>query len=242
MTDEITPDGAEPGALARDARDEELAARLAVPPLDELTRRRLVRDALDAAHAAEPRRNRRRHAPWWAAAAAVVVVAVAATALALRSGSGSGDRTTAAAPKTEPARSPSPRAQSGSGSTTPSPDQRLAVPTPVEASGASLGDLGEVADRATLRERVAAAEPSFSSDKAFGNAGQSSSAAPVAIPCATALAAGQPQLGPILASGTATFHGAPATVVTARNRSGKLVAVVIVDAGCAVQGPVTLPG
>jgi hypothetical protein len=237
MTDDLIPDDAEPGATGR---DEELAARLAVPPLDELTRRRLVRDALDAAPAAKPRSHRR--VPWWAAAAAVLVLAVAATALALRSGSGSGDRPTAAAPTTRPAGGSQPRAESNSGTTAPlSPDRRLAVPAPsqAQASSASLGDLGEVADRRTLRERVAAAQRSFSADKsAAGSAAPASST----LRCATALAAAQPQLGPVLGSGTATFHGAPATVVTARNRSGKLVAVVILDAGCTVEAPVTIPG
>jgi hypothetical protein len=243
MTDDLIPDGTDPGATAR---DDELAARLAVPPLDELTRRRLVRDALDATPATSPGRDRRRRAPWWAAAAAVLVIAVAATALALRSGSGSGGRPTAAAPTTQPERSPGPQAGSSSGTTGPlSPDDRLAVPAPAgtPASGASLGDLGEVADHATLRKRVAAAERSLSTTESGTGSTQSAfGAAPVTPPCTAELAAAQPRLGPVLGSGTATFHGAPATVVTARNRSGDLVAVVIVDAGCAVEAPVTIPG
>jgi hypothetical protein len=38
---------------ARDQRNTELADALAVPPLDDVTRRRLVRNAVEAADAAE---------------------------------------------------------------------------------------------------------------------------------------------------------------------------------------------
>jgi hypothetical protein len=240
MTDDLIPDDSEPGAAAR---DEALAARLAVPPLDDLTRRRLVRGALTAAPAAGPGRR----VPWWTVAAAAVLVAVAVTAaaLAVGGGSGSGDRPTAAAPKTAPETPPKTEAEGGSGSAAsapPSADQRLAVPSaPQSGAGAgSLGDLGEVANRDTLRTRVTAAQRSFSADRGADGTGSASTGVAGTVPCATALAAAQPGLGPPLASGTATFHGAPATVVTTRNRAGDLVAVVVVDAGCEVKAPVTI--
>ena len=124
------------------------------------------------------------------------------------------------------------------------------------------GNSARSRDPATLRDRVDAARGTFSdTNQAFGSSCRRpqpvtpsitpnttpgippKAAAPsTAIPCAAALTAARPGLGAVEAVGTATFHGKPATVVVAATRSGRTVAVVIVDAGCAVHSPVTLSG
>ena len=109
-----------------DARDERVAALLEVPPLDDLTRRRLVRSALAGAAPAAPGTRFLR------VAAVVVGVAVVggAAALALRDDGGNGTDTAdrAAAPT-------------------------VAEAAPTETQEA--GDLGEVSGPDALRERLA---------------------------------------------------------------------------------------
>jgi hypothetical protein len=175
-----------------------------------------------------------------------VGVAVVATVRALSGGSN--DRPTAArAPSSTAAGpgGPAPAAGSGSGTTTPS--ARSLAPQ-LQTGTTDLGDLGEVADAATLRQRVVAAESRPLAESTFGatptsDASRKFDAAPAtpgAPACPGALAAAHPDLGPSVASGTATYHGAPATVVTARTAKGDLVAVVIVEAGCVVKAPVAV--
>lgn len=212
-----------------DERDEELAARLAVTPLDELTRRRLVRGALDAS-APAPGPARRRSRAALVAAAASIVVAGVVTAVALRSGPD--DHPTAA------------RAPTSTGA--PAEKTPAAAPSDAfsAAAPADLGNLGEVADRATLRTQVAAAGTraltQTPSGSAAGRPDRQAGAPPTTVPCAGAVAAAHPGFGPVLASGSATFHGAPATVVVTTTAAGERVAVVVVDAGCVVESPVTL--
>jgi hypothetical protein len=243
-----------PGDGSPDARDDVLAAQLAVPALDEVTRRRLVRGALDAAPPVEaPAAGRGRgRGRWLAAAAAAVAVAGLVTAVVL-AGGGSGDHPTAAR---TPASTSSPSlpgtdAQGGATDRAATPTtQSLAPPAGGSArSPGDLGPLGEVADPATLRDRVEAARTTFSdSNQAFGSS--LPEAAPkilpatpsTTIPCAAALTAARPGLDTVEAVGTATFHGKPATVVVATTRTGRTVAVVIVDSGCAVHSPVTVSG
>ena len=81
-----------PPATPTDVRDEVLAARLAVEPLDDVTRARLVRNAMEAAAEAtttnEPARRSAR-TRWLAVAAALVVVLAVGLAVVLREDSGS---------------------------------------------------------------------------------------------------------------------------------------------------------
>src|SRR5690606_25689966 len=105
------PEGVDPDALVEPAVLGRLRAELAdVPPLDELTRRRLVARALDAAapDGAVPARDRAerpaavRRGPWWQrpgllAGAAALVVVVAIGGMLAGGGDDDGDGDIAAA-------------------------------------------------------------------------------------------------------------------------------------------------
>jgi hypothetical protein len=132
-----------------DRRDERLGEMLEVPPLDDVTRRRLVRRALDEP-SVSPARARRA----WAvvAAAAVVVVGVFAAAVVLRDDGG--DTTAADRDRTEKTNEPTAGAAD---------EEAAAAPIP-------LGNLGEISDPVVLRDRLkgrAAAPPSPTELEAF---------------------------------------------------------------------------
>jgi len=169
-----------------DARDERVAALLDVPPLDDLTRRRLVRRALAEAAAPAPARRAR----FLRVAAVVVGVAVVggAAALALRDEGGNGSETA----------------------------ERTAAPTVADAAPTEsevAGDLGEVPGPDALRERLAvrAAPPATTDAESFDEGAAASAGLPP--PCLDSLAqqgAGTPSLVT-----TATYRGAAAFVVVA---------------------------
>ena len=120
-----------------DGRDERLAGFLAVEPLDDVTRRRLVRTAVDAG------RSQRRPLVVAAAAAAAVLV-VGGGAWLVASSGGSGSHHTIAAP-TVPS--------NGLGAAAPRAGAQLAPSAPP-----SLGDFGDLNDAADVaRSRAAAA-------------------------------------------------------------------------------------
>lgn len=135
MTDELPPD----------ERDEQLASLLEVPPLDDVTRRRLVTRALDDADARRPpsRRLARLLVPAAAALVALVLAGVGVFALVNRDG---GDTTTAARSRTPAATSP--------GGGEPTPDESASAES---AAGVhDLGDVGDVSDPGDLRRVVRA--------------------------------------------------------------------------------------
>jgi hypothetical protein len=271
--DDHVPESASESGSAADARDEHVAALLAVEPLDELTRRRLVRNALEAA----PATRRRTSRVWWTGAAAAAVAAIVVTALVLTSG-GSGDQTTAAREPTGdsattlpvttlPATGTAPNdlstQSSGDQAANPDTNTKSLAPSAFGASPASLGDLGDVTAPAALQSRAGTALRALGNEfsvlspattngttPASTRAGVPSAAAPGTgttsgtaggtIACSKALAKAQPGLGPVLAIGSATVHGKPATVIVATDASGSTVAVAITDAGCKVAKPVTV--
>jgi hypothetical protein len=140
MNDDLPPD--EPNSEATgNGRDEHVAALLDVPPLDDVTRRRLVAGALAEA---EPRRARTRRVLFPAAAALVVLVLVGVGAFVLATrggdgGDGTAARTTTAAPETQPG---APQAGEADASHAGIPD---------------LGDLGDLTDQSELRRSLASA-------------------------------------------------------------------------------------
>jgi hypothetical protein len=133
MTDDHSPD----------ERDEQLAARLEVPPLDDVTRRRLVTRALDDAGSRPTARRRSRRLLVPAAAALVVLVLAGAGVLALVNRDG-GDTTTAARPTAPDALSP--------GGGEPAPGGSASAES--AAGVRDLGDLGDVSDPGDLRRGV----------------------------------------------------------------------------------------
>jgi hypothetical protein len=126
MTDDPTVRG--PGAAPEegaDERDEQLAALLAVPPLEDHTRVRLVRRALDEVPASTPRRSRR--ALPMVAAATPLVVAVTGGLLLASGGGGQGP--------------PAKR-----GASQPPPTAGSQAPAPGSAAELAPRDLGAVGD------------------------------------------------------------------------------------------------
>jgi hypothetical protein len=142
MSDDLTPDDPAPQDLAPDdrGRDPELGALLAVPPLDEVTRRRMV----DVAVAERPRAGRpvgRTTAAIGVAAALLIGVLVGAVVVTRpddpqTTTAGRAPEATAAAPRDAAADS--------------------APPTVAPAPGSEnqLGDLGTVASPAALRAAI----------------------------------------------------------------------------------------
>jgi hypothetical protein len=199
-----------------DTRDERIAAMLEVPPLDDLTRRRLVRRALADAAPVPGRRARLLRV-----AAVVVGVAVVggAVALVLRDGGGSeevADRSAGPAETTE-----------------------AALPAVVP------GDLGEISDPGVLRERLEAAREAPPAPDAGRDSGsdtetfEEDTAVVIGLPptCLDAVAregAGAPTL-----VATATSGGVPAFVVVADSSAGE-TAFVLDQATCTVIRTVPL--
>lgn len=134
MTDDLPPD----------ERDEELASLLEVPPLDDVTRERLVTRALDDAG---PRRGAPRLTrllvPAAAALVAFVLVGVGVFVVVNRDGDNAG---TAARSRTPEAASPSERGSA------PDASSSAEAVTGVR----DLGELGDVTDSGELRRRVRA--------------------------------------------------------------------------------------
>lgn len=134
MTDDPT-DRPAPGSDGPDHRDEHLAALLAVPTLDEHTRRRLVRRALDAA----PASTRRRPPVRLLGAAAVLLVVAAVTGVLLTRGDGQ----------------PGPQASRRAGH--PPAGAGPQIPSAAEAPPRDLGGVGDVTSPARLRAVVTGA-------------------------------------------------------------------------------------
>lgn len=181
-----------------DRRDEQVASLLAVEPLDELTRRRLVDQAL--------RSGSRRRWPRYAAAAAVLVVLVGGGAALLFGPSG--DHQTASRP---PARPP------GAVLAPTAPGHLAAGAAAPSALPLDLGDFGNLGEASNLaRLRAAAANA--------GASGWLQGGAPaLAGPLATARAC-TGSSAPITAVATGTVRGRPALVLVS---GGRLTAIVL---------------
>jgi hypothetical protein len=159
VTDDLTPD-------PPDRRDEHIAELLEVPPLDEVTRRRLVTKALDAAApVAAPLPRGRRVLAVAAAAVAVVAVGAGVLVVATNDDGGSGSSTVAGRPPTEKGADAGEGASQEAPADTPAPetvlpaagDQSMALSVPRD-----LGELGDVTDLDRLRAIVSgglAAQP-----------------------------------------------------------------------------------
>jgi hypothetical protein len=203
MTDDPTVrrPGADPEADP-DQRDGQLAALLAVPPLEDHTRTRLVRRALDEIGASTPRRSRRARS---VVAAATLLVIAAAGGLLLASGGGGQNPTAKRASRPPPA--------AGSQAPIPAPGSAAAL------APRDLGPVGDITATATLRRVIngpagAATGSLDTMRKACGTAG------PVA---------GVTRFDIV---GTGVDAGEPAAIIVGRDTSGRRVAVVVALHGC----------
>ncbi|MET0275813.1 MAG: hypothetical protein ABW211_03080 [Acidimicrobiia bacterium] len=207
--------------MVDDPRDDELAARLAVEPLDELTRRRLVARAMsesevDAAPAS-PTGPSVRRLRWLVAAAAALLVVVLGSVAILRN-NGSNDATVASRDRT--------RVVTGS---TVDPQQKGAAAPNAEAAagssadsafgstGIALGDFGDLS-KAAARTRVLAAIDAANLQSPSGiTEGIDRSA------CR------DPDSDPVLATATGTYAGRPARVLVTEAGEGRRVLLLISD-------------
>ena len=237
MTDDF--DISPPNADADDG-DERLRALLAVAPLDEVTRRRLVTTAIGATRAEDeaargPRSHRR--VAWLSAAVAATVAALAVITIALAGGGND------SVPRDERGRAPrwSSSPESRARATNPSPatgstDQTSPLAGATSAAGKTLleggvrnlGNLGQFASASALRTTVehtlrssteeSGAAPSFAMKNVAPNA---------ALACATTASGAVPGFVTFEATGTATVRGHAALVFVARTGDGRHVLIVV---------------
>lgn len=197
-------------ALARDA----IAAP--APPLDELTRRQLVRDAIAAARSEPARTDRRAPAwTWLAAAAAAVLLVVGVGTLVASRGTGS---------------------KSARSSSTANAEHSAAQPS---GDLGDLGDLGDVSDPSVLRALLdrtpapsTAPKPGTLADRSTkspdGAPPSSSSTSNTAADCAPKLFGDRP----VLFHGSGRYHGEPVIVFGVEDQ-GRTVALVVRAGDCA---------
>jgi hypothetical protein len=191
-----------------DERDPELARRLAVEPLDELTRRRLVQTALREGAPARPTPRTWR----WLAVAAVAVVVVA-VGLAVVTAQGGHDEPTAL--------------QERSARTSAPP-----VGAPAPASAGDFGDLDRRDNRDTLRAQLADRAASKgtpeaqTADRAAGALSDTSASASDACPFTPPFGA------TVLGSGTGTIDGRRTTVYLVERADGTRTYEAVLEAPC----------
>ena len=219
--------------MTEDARDEQLGEALGVPPLDDVTRRRLVRNALEASSlgtdgkdgkdgAAEPPRARGSWTPLVAAAVVILLVVVGIVALG-RGGNDSSSHT-AARPADRAATAETPSAQATSG-----------VGASLAPGTVDLGDLGDLSSAAARNRARAAVTVGPHADAGTGAVTPSVAehllrdVADAA--CADALRAGGTS---IVGVGRATVDGSPAAVVVTET-GGVRTASLLVLQPCALS-------
>jgi hypothetical protein len=205
MTDDDSRDDA--GDESRDEtspdeRDERVASLLEVPPLDEVTRRRLVTRALAGGDARPRSGSRRLLVPAAAALAVLVLVTVGALVLVTRD---DGDGGTAAR-STPASGAPQDRRPAGEAA------------TPPPAGISDLGDLGELGETADLRRRVG--------DALRDPAPIGRTTAPV---CLDRALTGSPAP---TAYGTGTHGGRPVLVLVLPARAERMTAVLLDQETC----------
>lgn len=210
--------------MTDDTRDEQLGEALAVPPLDDLVRRRLVRNALASQDEAEPPRERRSWAPLAAAVVVILLVVVGVVALGRGSNDSSSSSDTAArtADRAPTAETPSAQATSGAAASS--------VPGAVD-----LGDLGDLSSAAARNRARAAVTVGPHADAGTGAVTPSTEEhllQDVAnAACADALRADSTS---IVGVGRATVDGSPAAVVVTET-GGVRAASLLVLQPCALS-------
>ncbi|HEX5585928.1 MAG TPA: hypothetical protein VFZ17_01335 [Acidimicrobiia bacterium] len=232
--------------MVDDPRDDELATHLAVEPLDDLTRRRLVQRALTetASDAVEPvRRDRSLLTRFVAAAAVLLVVAVGVVSL-LTVADGGNDTTVAGRKSSNQSVQTTLQAGSGSAATEQlvpessaeagaSATAADAAPTDAASNGAAdasglgaatnLGEVGDLSTRAARRRLLAAIDTAtFSESAPLGVGGLTGSCPLSPVPR-------------FLAYGTAAVDGRDAFVVVNERTDGSRRVRLVVTDPCEVR-------
>lgn len=192
----------------RPDRDGALAALLAVEPLDELTRRRLVHVAVEAA--ARPRPT----VPRWRAAIGVAAALAVGTVVGAVLVNHPDGTTPTAAPEAAAESTSSPLGSGGADALVPAAGEGVTV----------LGDLGDVTHPDALREAIGSAQVRATSG---------GSEALASVPC-TGVPAETLGLVAAGALATATFAGEPAAVFVGTSPDGTALAVVARAVDCTV--------
>lgn len=202
--------------MTDDDRDPDLADALSVPPLDELTRRRLVHGALEAADGRSAAPTKRSWMPL--VAAVVVILLVVGGIVALGRGGDDSSSDTAA-------RRPSPTSIGPEAAT--AEGAAGAGPSPVAGTAdyGDLGDLSSPAARSRARAKVAVPTAAAAAPTSIGRLLSRVADAS----CADRLRADGTA---IVGLGTASVDGHDAVVVVTTGADGAREAYVLVFAPC----------
>ena len=227
--------------MADEPRDDELARFLAVDPLDDLTRRRLVRRALDETAAdgaltpthaddARPSASRRpaRLAAILAAAAAVLVVLVVGVVALTRSAD---DTATVASRSNERALAPSGTYADASAA----PSAGVAAADGA-AGPSSLGEVGDL-ENAAARRRLLAAVDALPKSAAAGASSEANATSVASAGTATTspLGCALDTSDAVITTGTGTYGAKPAVVVVTRGTDGTTHVRVVTADPCKVR-------
>ena len=217
--------------MTEDARDDQLGEALAVPPLDDITRRRLVRNALDAAADGDPADAEPPERRSWAplAAAAVVILLVVVGFIALGQG-GDGSSSDTAARKAD--RVPTAETPTGQAPTAAADSSSGAAASLVPGI-LDLGDLGNLSS-ARSRDRTRAAlttGPLTDSEAATTRSNEQLLQDVADAACAEPLRA---ESTAVVGVGSATVDGEDAVVVVT-GTAGARAAFVLVLQPCALS-------
>lgn len=219
--------------MTDDARDEQLGDALAVPPLDDVTRRRLVRNAIDALGSPETdaddeaaaSREPRSWAPLAAAAVVILLVVVGFVALGRGGDDDASDTAARKADRVPTAETPTAQA--------PAADASSGAAASLVPGILDLGDLGNLSSAArrertrtalttgTLTDSEAATE--LSSEQLLREVADSACAAPLRADGTT-----------VVGVGSATVDGDRAVVVVTET-AGARAAFVLVPEPCALS-------
>jgi hypothetical protein len=200
-----------------DARDHRVASWLAAEPLDEVTRRRLVRTAVREGAPSEHRSSR----PWRVTAAVAAAIIVVAGVFAVVTANGGHDEQRASTPVHTP---------SGADEATTS---LAAVP-----HVGDFGDLDDAANLSRLRQALARDTNALSDTTARAESSAGAPAPSTATSAPTCPLELPPGSGEPIAAGTGTLDGRRATVVVFGGADGTRSYRVLLEDPCELR---TLP-
>jgi hypothetical protein len=213
-----------------DTRDEQIGEALAVPPLDDLTRRRLVRNALAASveepdiddTGADDAAERRSWGPLVAAAVVILLVVGGFVALGRSGDDNPTDTAARKADRTPTAETPTGQAPSAAA------DSASGAAASFAAGTALYGDLG---DLSTTAARTAARSAIGAPDAPSGEVSESFAARVATASCAAPLRAA----GTVVGIGSATVDGRRAGVVVTQSADGTRTPYLLEFSPCTVS-------